>query len=456
MVVPCLSRFIYLSVARVCTYSLNMSNKERVTLTPKGSQRGGKQEARVYSGTYKKRGVEYPCYFVRGWKVDGKWQRKQFSNLEAAEAEAASVNINLHNEGEKQSLVLTSLTKAQNAEAEDIYRELGDTYTMREVLDFFLKHNRAPSFTIDLLDGMEIYLNEKEHEGVRAVTLRKPKGVLRAFAKFTGCPDVHAVTKESVIAYLKSLRTADKKQTAKKKTWNNHRNELSSFFKWAGVVDKTTNRPWTFHNPVEGVLRYKNKEVAEQRPPIATTSPEGVKELMTYVMNYEGGKLAKYYALVYFAGIRPDTKDGEIAKINGQEDELINLTTGRIMVPASVAKTKDARPVKISENLKAWLEAYKDFPIIPTNCKNFCIHVRDKFGLQKDETRHSFISYYVAVTRSLGDAALQAGNSESMIKKHYLNHHSVEEGEGFFSIIPDREKGVAIYRAADGLNTQTS
>jgi hypothetical protein len=421
-----------------------MGKKKRVTLTPKGKTRDGKQEAKVYPGTYKKRGVEYPCYFVRGWKENGRWQRKQFTDKAKAEAAAASVNVNLHNEGEQQSLVLTSLTKEQNAEAEAIYRELGGTYTMREVLDFFLMHNRAPSFTIDILDGLEIYLNEKEAEGVRAITLKKPRGVMRAFAKFAGDPLIHTVTEESIIAYLKSLKAADGESPAKKKTWNNHRNELSSFFKWASQRDLSTNRPWTFNNPVLDVLRHSNERVAEERPPIATTSPERVRELLSYVMSYKGGKLAKYYALAYFAGIRPDIKDGEISKLDDRQEELINLTTGRIMVPAAVAKTKDARPVAISANLKVWLEAYKDFPIIPTNCKNYCIHIREKFGLQKDETRHSFISYYVALTRSLGDTALQAGNSEAMIKKHYLNHHSAEEGTEFFSIVPDMAAGEAV------------
>jgi hypothetical protein len=425
-------------------YSAAMSKKKRVTLVEKDNK-DKKQEAKVYTNIITKRGKEHVRYIVRGWKKDGKWQRRQFSDEAEAEAEAASINVNLHNQGEERKLVLTALSDSQVKEAEGVYKELGATYTMKEVMEFFLKHNRAPDFTIDILDGMEIYITEKEREGVRNVTLRKPKGVLRAFAKFAGDPNIHTVTEESIIAYLKSLKAVDGKSPAKKKTWNNHRNELASFFKWAGERDLSTHRPWTFHNPAQGVLRHSNERVAEERPPIATTSPETVKELMSYVMTYKGGKLAKYYALVYFAGVRPDTQLGEISKMNGRDDELINLATGRIMVPAAVSKNKDARPVKISPNLKVWLEAYKDFPIIPTNCKNFCIHVRDKFGLQQDETRHSFISYYVALTRSLGDTALQAGNSESMIKKHYLNHHSVGEGEKFFSIVPDKATGKAVF-----------
>jgi hypothetical protein len=73
-------------------------------------------------------------------------------------------------------------------------------------------------------------------------------------------------------------------------------------------------------------------------------------------------------------------------------------------------------------------------------CRNFgrmMTKVKKHFNVTPDETRHSFISYHVALHRSLGDAALQAGNSESIIKRHYLNLHPREEGDAFFHIVPD-------------------
>jgi hypothetical protein len=52
--------------------------------------------------------------------------------------------------------------------------------------------------------------------------------------------------------------------------------------------------------------------------------------------------------------------------------------------------------------------------------------------------RHTFITMFVAKFRSLGEAALQAGNSESIIRKHYLDLKSKEEAEQFWSILPKR------------------
>ncbi len=57
--------------------------------------------------------------------------------------------------------------------------------------------------------------------------------------------------------------------------------------------------------------------------------------------------------------------------------------------------------------------------------------------LTHDEARHSFISYHVALHRSIGGAALQAGNSEGIVKRHYLNTHTQDEGSAFFRSVPD-------------------
>ena len=60
------------------------------------------------------------------------------------------------------------------------------------------------------------------------------------------------------------------------------------------------------------------------------------------------------------------------------------------------------------------------------------------FNLTHDVLRHTFISMFVAKFRSMGEAALQAGNSESIIRKHYLDLKSPAEAEQFFSIMPKR------------------
>jgi hypothetical protein len=52
--------------------------------------------------------------------------------------------------------------------------------------------------------------------------------------------------------------------------------------------------------------------------------------------------------------------------------------------------------------------------------------------------RYTFISMFVAKFRSFGEAAIQAGNSEGIIRRHYLDLKSAEEAEDYWSIVPQR------------------
>ena len=50
--------------------------------------------------------------------------------------------------------------------------------------------------------------------------------------------------------------------------------------------------------------------------------------------------------------------------------------------------------------------------------------------------RHTFISMHVAKYRSMGESALHACNSESSIRKHYLDPKIPAEAEQFLGILP--------------------
>jgi hypothetical protein len=49
----------------------------------------------------------------------------------------------------------------------------------------------------------------------------------------------------------------------------------------------------------------------------------------------------------------------------------------------------------------------------------------------------------------MGEAALQAGNSESIIRKHYLDLKSPAEAERFFAIMPKHRAAPEGPRAGD-------
>ena len=384
------------------------------------------------------------AFLVQGWKEGGKWQKRQFKDEAKAKTFAALKEIEIKNEGRAVRMVNTSMNDKQVMEAETAFEKLGESYSLSDAVDFFLKNHRAPDFKILVDEGLKVYLDECEQSGVRQRTLNGKRNVISAFAQEADHPFIHEVTATTIQTFLRGLRRKDEITPAKRKTWNNYRNELSHFFKWAGESDFATHRPWCFSNPTKSVRIYTAKQVAEQRPPIESTSPEGVQHLLSVLLRWRGGCLAKCFALAYFAGIRPDMTNGEMSKLSKREKELINLKTRTIHIPAEVSKTGDVRQAFISDSLAAWLEALDDSPIVPTNFDRLMKQARKHFALSHDETRHSFISYHVALHRSVGDASLQAGNSESIVKKHYLNLRPKEEGAEFFAIVPDLERRRAV------------
>ena len=108
------------------------------------------------------------------------------------------------------------------------------------------------------------------------------------------------------------------------------------------------------------------------------------------------------------------------------------------------------RNVTIQPNLAAWLQAYPldRFPIIVPALQKHRAKVAKLFGLSHDVMRHTFISFFVAKFRSMGEAALQAGNSEAIIRKHYLDLKTPAEAEEFFGIMPKRVNGLPAGNAA--------
>lgn len=383
--------------------------------------------------TREKNGSVWVTYLVQGWKENDKWQRRQFKNEDEAKSFAALKQVDSENKGRSQQMILSTLTQEQHDNAVGALSKLGDAYSLADAVEFFLKHHRPPEFTIRLRAALKFYIDDKERDGLRPRTISALKRSIERFIEATDDPWTHEVTRQQVEGYLRGLRSADGQRKSSKKFWNNTLNELRGFFAWSATADKATNRPFTFENPAAGVRAYDARQVREEQNarPI-TTDLKTVQRIFSALYRWRGGAIIRYYALAYLAGIRPT----EIQRMNGREAELINLKTRIITIPANISKTRHERHVTISDNLAAWLEACPS-PITPPNFRRMLEHVRKHFRLTHDEARHSFISYHVALHRSLGDAALEAGNSETIIRRHYLNLHPREEGGQFFRIVPD-------------------
>jgi hypothetical protein len=155
-------------------------------------------------------------------------------------------------------------------------------------------------------------------------------------------------------------------------------------------------------------------------------------QLMQYVSGFREGRLVRYFGLALFAGIRPG---GELRKL-ARHPELVSIENKVIRIPAAISKTRKARQIKIRPNLAKWLRKYPG-EILPVNAINEVAAIRAKFQLTHDVLRHSFISYHIGAFKSFADAAIESGNSETIIRDHYLNTSSLGDSKRFWKIEPE-------------------
>ena len=232
--------------------------------------------------------------------------------------------------------------------------------------------------------------------------------------------------------FLRSLKAKGGVDKAAPKTWNNFRADLSTFFSWC----RDPRRRWITSNPCDAVAKIKLDGTGE---PDCLTVRQAAR-LMRDVEQFHDGKLVRFFALALFAGIRPGSK-GELHKLakHPDRDKLIDLKRGIITIPPEVSKTRQKRQITILPCLRVWLESSAP-EILPTNHDRLIKEIRNRHNLSHDVLRHSFISFHVALFRSVGEAALQAGNTEGVIKKHYLNLATQSQGSAFWRIAPKGRK----------------
>jgi len=382
--------------------------------------------------------------------LNGKRIRKNFPTRADAADERQDLEIEHLNVQSEGQTIWTTLTHDQNRDAIAAVNRLSKAESKRSLsfaVDYFLQHYKEASESMAVNEATANYLQVKLREHERGLISRRQFESIQTEMKklkgyFAGRV-VGEIQAQELREYLdKPLGKSSK--TPSLKTWNNRRGYLSTFFKFC------LQEKYVGEDPILELPQYKIKKA---RGTASTLSAEQAAEFMHWLETYEGrvvqgkkkpwgyaGCMVPYFALTLFAGIRPDWIDGEIGKL-GPED--IRSDTDVILIEPETSKINEKRVVKLQPNLKCWLEAYplKKFPIIPQPFfQRMWADVRKNFKLPHDVMRHTYISMTVGAFRSVGDASLQAGNSEAIIRKHYLDLKSVEEADAFWGIVPAGEE----------------
>ncbi len=433
------------------------ANKKRTRTAPKKadkptSRRVGDFTLTLRPITEHKDGFQWTTYLVQGWREGTAWKRRKFKDRADAVAFMNLKAVELENDSGEKHRVVTRLTREQVEEAESLMTRLGNRYTLKEAVDYFLKHFCEPDHKITMKDALVKFIEGKEREGVRERSRKQLESTIKAFEKSLRKHDrakarqpfhVHDIPAADIERFLRGLRAKGGGREATDKTWNNYRADLSSFFNWCG--DQSPR--WIGINPVATV---KKRKIKDRDIPEKLTVAEA-EALMRHVENHADGAMVRYFALALFAGLRTGPT-GELHKLarHPDRDKLIDLENGVIKITPEISKTGQKRQVMIRPNLRAWLE--RSAPeILPKNHDRLVKTIRAEMKLTHDVLRHSFFSYHIAAFRSVGDAALEGGNSESVIRRHYLNMGTRTEGEAFWRIAPAGVEIAAPAAAGDGL-----
>ena len=359
---------------------------------------------------------------VSGW-LDGKRVRKNFSTRAEAEAERQVLEVQRLQGETGVRTAVTRLTDNELRDAEAVFRRLdGRPHSLFFYVEYALANYREPVTHKLLSEAVEEFLVIKDHERAQDLLsepyMTRVKRDLKRLQKHFPGATVAELTGPRLIGYFEARQ-------ATHKTFNNRRGVVSAFLKVA------LQRDWIADNPLARIPPHR---IRRRRGCAITFTGSQAAGLMAYVEEHYPTAVP-FFALCLFAGIRPCLRTGEIFRL---QPAHFKLDANLIHIDSEVSKVREPRNVTIQPNLAAWLRAYplKRYPIIPTNLQHIREKVAERFPLAHDIMRHTFVSMFVAKFRSLGEAALQAGNSENIIRRHYLDLKTPEEAEEFFGILP--------------------
>lgn len=362
---------------------------------------------------------------VSGWLGDTRI-RRNFRTRQEAESEVQVLTARAAQVDSQLRTAVTHLTPTQLSEAETAHELIKDRpQSLLFYIDHALQRFREPHECKKLSDAVNDYLaaRQLEHEQkvISTPYLQNLKRGLQELAKHFSELAVADLTGPRVMAYLECRQPSIK-------TFNNRRGVISAFLKFC------VQHGWTENDPL---ARIPARRWRRPRGAAKTFSAAQTREFMHALEMFADGRFVPYFALAFFAGIRPGVPHGEMSRITPAS---VKLDEGVIEISAEISKVREPRNLVIQPNLAAWLRAYplKRFAIVPNDFQPRRAQLAQRFGLSHDVTRHTFISMFVAKFRSVGEAALQSGNSESIIRRHYLKLKTSADADAYFDIRPQR------------------
>ncbi len=360
----------------------------------------------------------------------GRRERKSFNSLDEAKKEALFVaqrvqsgmqhvtDLKPHERDSYKAAeaLLEKLGISLYSAVEDYVsaRTLAGTQSLTVMATEYAKMCGSVVRRITCTELLPVFLASKAQDGLSVKYLQNLQWSLRKFTqKFPG--PILEVTGPDVDAWIRSLYTAVSSRKSMLRI-------IKTFFAFA---KEQNYLPADRRSVLEQIKLYAVKSTGDT----AIFTPEQMEK----VLHNAPPSLVPIFAIAAFAGIR-------MAEIDRLDWSAIDLDRRIIELRAGQTKTASRRVIPISDNLYAWLAP---LPRVGKVVLNSTQHVDMSrlsralgIGWPQNVLRHSFITYRIAIVQSADQVALEAGNSATVIFKHYRELTTPDVAEKWFSILP--------------------
>jgi integrase len=361
-------------------------------------------------------------YHGKAWRivgyVDGKLKQHWFATEKEAKAEAAWRNREIAAYGSK--ITIDAELRLEASRARDLLEGTG--LSILDAVRTALEHRqlviRSKPFATFAAEYRE-EINDRLSTGrLRPRAAESLRETLKRMTGYFGETLLIDISPEKLTEWLAEMPLAAR---SKKR----HRAYGSQ------ILEAALKAGYLASNPMKGVETFKANGGEEE---ITILSPEEIERLL----KSSPEEIRPLYAIAAFAGVRW----GEIARLNWED-----IKEREIVISASKAKTRSRRVVELTENLKAFLRPFRgrSGPLLlhPRSLERIRRRVAAEAGLtpwKNNALRHSFISYFYALTSDENKTAALAGNSPAIVHKHYRALTNRETAERYFAITPEKTK----------------
>jgi integrase len=382
--------------------------------------------------------------------------KKRFADLDDATREAELTATKLAT-GENEVLKLTSVDRSSYIQACGLLKPLEislyravDEYvqaakrlpqgtSLKEAVDFFVRRNHASLPKRTVKEVVEEMVAAKTEAGRSDLHVDDIESRLGRFAKAFEMP-IAQVTGDMIQKHIYGLELAGR-------TRRNHLRHITSLFRFA------VRRHYLHKDALEELAAVEAPEVLPTETLIF--SPGELREMLSAVRT----ELVPWVAIAAFCGLRT----AEIMRLDWGQ---VNLEQRFIEVKAISAKTASRRTVPLCEAAVAWITPHRKqegrvayFAEDNKFCEAVVFDVNGArkeagaeaekngdtalliklgelkpFAWKKNGLRHSFCSYRLALTKNASATSFEAGNSPSMIFKHYWKLVTEDEAKAWFEV----------------------